>query len=256
MTENSLNYVRANISQSDLAWIVIKNALKGLISSGLIIWGLLSLGDILALRADFFDTTLIFLMIQLVSFVGLYLYQTQIRSFEDFFYTEKFGVEENHTKLFVSWVFSCGLSIATMVGTILISKAPMPVLKVVVLSMSASFFFMYTRRNLLLKADNSYNWTIIKGCFLQGWGFGCLTYGLGSSVAVSGDLIGWPLTVGIIVLEILFTSIYTYMDLIQWAKESKEQALSKQEYDALQLQKKELEDIANRVAGKYPGSGR
>jgi hypothetical protein len=143
---------------------------------------------------------------------------------KDFFYTNKIDGEANAIALITSFVGGAvaefGLLIVMAIVKFCVehsnSDETMSLLRIIVIGVVSTGLFIYTQRNIL---DKNF-WGIILRCILYGFTLSILSYTLGIIIGVSNMVLGIPITMAILILQITFTSFYTYTDLLEWAKQT------------------------------------
>jgi len=141
---------------------------------------------------------------------------------KDFFYTDKINNETNLIALITSFCGGAGAEFGFLVLMFIVkfsiehsnSNETMNLLRVVVIGVAATALYIYTQRNVL----NKDFWGTIIRCTIYGFTLSGLAWLLGIIIGVSNMVFGIPITIAILVLQFTFTSIYTYEDLIEWAK--------------------------------------
>jgi hypothetical protein len=166
-------------------------------------------------------------------------------TFKDLFYTERIESEDNFAALATSWVVGglvyCGL--ALVIYTVLYcvdnsaSEATMSIMRLTIIFIASTLIYIYTQRYALRE---SYIGTIFV-CILYGFGLTLSSYVLGMIVGIAGMVFGTIITITVLILQFSFTSVYTYMDLIQWAKGTHKRIVDETERAKLEALKKEEE---------------
>lgn len=169
---------------------------------------------------------------------------------KDFFYTDRISSEENFMAIATSFI--CGLltevAVLVIIGTIKFSaehsnsNETMSMLRVIVIGVIATAFYLYTQRNNLNK---DFLGTIIT-CTIYGFGLSISAYLLGFIIGISNMVFGVPITIAILVLQFAFTSVYTYTDLIEWAKHTHKVEIADEERRLKKIEedKQKAESIA------------
>jgi hypothetical protein len=217
---------------STIGW----DSIKALITTALIITGFIKLFDLY----NFFGYSSVAQIILIVGstmfiyYKYFWLYTEQahdptlvtkrgdILTWKDFFYTTKISPDNQFVCLATSWV--AGLIIYAIVAIIVYtamfcfqnsgSSEVMSVLRVITIGVGASIFYIYTQRYNL---KTNY-WKIIATCMVYGFSLSCASYLLGLIIGISNMVLGMPITIAILLLQLAFTSIYTYIDLLEWSK--------------------------------------
>jgi hypothetical protein len=145
-------------------------------------------------------------------------------TWRDFFYTTKIDADNQIICLATSWVFGAIVYILIAVVAYAIkfcldnsgTGEVMSLLRVVVIGLIATTFYIYTQRNAL----KTNFWGIIIICTAYGFALSLSAYLLGVIIGISNMVFGVPITIAILVLQFTFTSVYTYMDLLEWAQQT------------------------------------
>lgn len=224
------------MSQSDLLTTLGWNSVKAFITTLIIIGGFIKLLELFGFYG-YISLGQIVLFTGIV--MGIYYYyfwrgkSTDIRfkndedyifTWKDFFYTTKIDSEDHGIALAVSWVGGLLVYGAMLLVVYIVkfcidnsgSGQAMSVLRVVVIWMIATTFYLYTQRNAL----KTNFWGTITTCTAYGFALSVSAYLLGMIIGISNMVLGVPITVAILVLQVVFTSVYTYMDLLEWAKKT------------------------------------
>lgn len=222
------------MSQSDLMRTLGWNSLKAFITTLIIIAGFIKLLELFGFYR-YISVGQIALFTGIV--MGIYYYyfwcgkgsidmrfkndKDYTFTWKDFFYTTKIDSDDHIMALAVSWVGGI-LVYGSMLLVIFIVKfcidnsgsgQAMSMLRVVVIWMIATTFYLYTQRNNL----KTNFWGTVTTCTAYGFALSLSAYFLGMIIGVSNMVLGVPITVAIVVLQIVFTSIYTYTSLLEWA---------------------------------------
>jgi hypothetical protein len=243
------------MEQSEFVSSLGKNALMAFFSVLIILGAIVSTSYLISLNNNII---FINLATYLGAFVMLYIGISKIPTLFEFFITEKITFEKNLGYLIyaqlLSWTIIVGLDIILFLGVWFLSGTDDPLLqaigKIIVLSLIATAFFIYTKREDIKKDTGVEFGLLLKYC-LMGFAFGFSTYSIGGIIVISSELIGWGLTITGIGLEIFFTSIYTYMDIQDMVRDYKQRQISKAEWEEKEQRKEEDKEIALRVSGKY-----
>ena len=145
-------------------------------------------------------------------------------TWRDFFYTTKIDADNQLICLATSWVFGAIVYIVMVVLAYAIKFCidnsgtgdVMSLLRVVVIGLIATTFYIYTQRNAL----KTKFWGTIIMCTAYGFALSISAYLLGMTIGISNMVFGVPITLAILVLQFTFTSVYTYMDLLEWAQQT------------------------------------
>lgn len=145
-------------------------------------------------------------------------------TWRDFFYTTKINSDDQFICLATSWVvgFTIYGAMALLAYTIKFcidnsgTGDVMSVLRVVVIGLIATTFYIYTQRNAL----KSIFWGTIITCIAYGFALSISTYLLGLTIGISNMVFGVPITIAILTLQFTLTSLYTYTDLLEWTQKT------------------------------------
>lgn len=145
-----------------------------------------------------------------------------ILTWKDFFYTDKISTESNFVCLATSWVVGLVIHFITaiIIYTIIFcfdnsgSGEVMSLLRVIFIGLGASTFYIYTQRFSL----KTKFWKVIGTCIVYGFSLSAASYLLGMIIGISNMVLGLPITIAILALQLVFTSVYTYIDLLEWSK--------------------------------------
>lgn len=141
---------------------------------------------------------------------------------KEFFYTNRIDSTEHAMALATSFVGGILIESAVLIIVSIFkfsaehsnSNETMSMLRVIVIGVIATAFYLYTQRNVL----NKNFWGTVLLCTLYGFGISICAYFLGFIIGISNMVFGVPITIAILVLQFAFTSVYTYTDLLEWAK--------------------------------------
>lgn len=229
----------SHMNQSELYEKLGLNAVKGFITSIILIAAFIKLIDLVTKYGFLLSVGQLTLFCATVMGYYYYYYWSSstnpdksmrkhndkiILTWKDFFYTDKIKSDDNFAAILTSFV----LGAATYVGfaiLIFISKycldnsgsdSTMSILRIVVIGLVATIVYIYTQRYAL----NESFWGTIFKCTIYGFSLSLSTYLLGIVIGISNMVFGVPLTIAIITLQIIFTTVYTYMDLKKWSKDT------------------------------------
>jgi hypothetical protein len=169
---------------------------------------------------------------------------------KDFLYTDKIDSEANILALITSFVGGTVAEFGLLVLMFIVkfsvehsnSDETMSLLRVVVIGVAATALYVYTQRNVL---DKNFWGTIIR-CTAYGFTLSGLAWLLGIIIGVSNMVLGVPITLAILILQITFTSFYTYTDLLEWAKHTHKVEIENEErrLKKIEEEKKKAEESA------------
>lgn len=221
-------YIKKNIGFGELLWVLIGSALRGFASSMIIVMAALAVMNLVAAPPDALRWVAAFCILHTGAFVWFYLnhYKKEIQTFPDFLYTDKF--ETDFDELWKMWATSTIVTFVLIALGIFASQYSRHLVRIAGISLAATSLVAYARW------DRIKSWWDLAVTFGYGFTLGIATYGLGGLIGVSGGVLGWPVTVVIVVLEVLFTTVYTYMELLAWVKKNKEGKLDEEEKAALE----------------------
>jgi hypothetical protein len=255
MSDNTtISFVRDNMEQGEFLSFVGGGLLKALGSVIVIISAFIATSYLFSLQNDLVNLNLI---ICIVVFISVYIRVAEISAFKEFFITDKFNFDSNLLSLvtaqLVSWITTVGFNIALYILILLWSAWDDPlsqaIFKILCLSIIASSFFIYTKRDEVWTKEGFDFWRAAH-YLIMGTTFGIGTYALGGIIVISSELLGWALTIIGIGLEIILASVYTYMDLQEWVKNYKWRQITDDQREILEQEYKDAKDIASRL-GKY-----
>jgi len=229
----------SHMEQSELYEKIGWNAIKGFITSIILIAAFVKIIDLVTKYGFLLSVGQIALFCTIVMIYYYYYFWSSktspeksmrknnninILTWKDFFYTDKIKSNDNFAALSTSFV----LGVATYVGfaiLIIVSKycldnsgseSTMSILRIIVIGLIATTVYIYTQRYSL----NEKFWKTIFNCTIYGFAISLSTYLLGIIIGISNMVFGVPLTIAIITLQIVFTAVYTYMDLVEWSKDT------------------------------------
>jgi hypothetical protein len=226
------------MDQSELLTILGRNSVKAFITTIILIVGFIKLIQLIG-AYGYISLGHIILFTSIVMVLYYYsFWRTQkqpstphlandredILTWRDFFYTTKIDSENQFLCLAMSWVG--GLIVYSIIALLIYivkfcvdnsgSGQVMSILRVVVIGLIATTFYIYTQRNIL----KTNFWGTIITCTAYGFILSISAYILGMIIGISNMVLGVPITVAILTLQFTFTSIYTYTDLLEWAKKT------------------------------------
>ena len=223
--------VSENMGQNELFSIIGGNAFKGLASSALLVAGFVKGLEFVNIAGI---AGIVYLLVFFGIFFGIYykyffnnpeMTNKKQMVWRDFFYTDKIDSESNILSLITAWSITIGLEIALAIAAFVVkylfdnsdSEITMSLVRIVIMGCIATAFFIYTQRNHLGKEEF---WGSIKKCLMYGFGLSTSMYALGIIVGISIMVLGLPITLAIVILQFAFTSLYTYIDLMEWSKKT------------------------------------
>lgn len=229
----------SHMNQSELYEKLGWNAVKGFITSIILIAAFVKLIDLVTKYGFLLSVGQIALFCSIVMGYYYYYYWSSsthpdnsmrkhndkiILTWKDFFYTDKIKSDDNSAALSVSFILGAGtyVGFAILIGLAKYcldnsgSESTMSILRIAVIGLIATIVYIYTQRYSL----NESFWKTVFTCTIYGFSLSLSTYLLGIIIGISNMVFGVPLTIAIITLQIVFTTVYTYMDLVKWAKET------------------------------------
>jgi hypothetical protein len=233
MAEQKLDieFIKENLGQKGLLEQVGWGALKALVSTVVILGAVISVQNVakLAEYMRFYVYTSIFAgVVASVLLAVHYYYSKKLSTWFDVIYTNAISTEDNAIALGIKTLE--GVIAGLLVALILyISQYdPKTAISVGGCCFAATVFIYYVFRNKLVNLK-SYVIYLLYGCAT-----GTAAYLLGSLIVIAMGLIGFWLTIGILVSETAFTAIYTYLGLLEWVDNEKNARKRQAEYEAKQ----------------------
>jgi len=260
----SKDLITKHMSQSDLIGKIIGNSILGLASAILLVLAYIKFMELIGAYGFVLPTFQIGLFVA-ISLCAYYHYFWKVTykkedyssfrthksieipfTWQDFFYTDK--IVDNNFALIISWIIG-GLIYGGLVITYLICKycadnsesdVTMSLVRIGIIGIVSTVFYIYTQRYELRKVF----WGTLGWCVIYGFGLSISMYLLGMTIGFSNMLLGVPLTIAILVLQLGFTSIYTYTDLVEWSKATHTRLISDSESAKRESEKKQKEEDA------------
>lgn len=226
--------VTTQMSQSEFLEKIGVSAAKAFLTTIIIVAGIIKLLDLI----DFYGFIALGQILLFTSIVISYYYyyfwsgrgnreaefneKGTVLTWKDFFYTTKISSDNNFTSLATSWTIGgltyCGVALVIYSALFCIdnsdSEATMSLMRLCIIFTISTIVYIYTQRYALRKSVLG----TVGVCILYGFGLTISTYLLGMVVGLAGMVFGTMITVTILVLQFSFTSMYTYMDLLEWSK--------------------------------------
>lgn len=258
MTDIIKDTLMERMSQSDLISKIGWNSFKALISSIIIVTGVVK-------GIELFNYYGLLFLAQISIFtiltMGIYYYyfwlgkseklgkfnlkEGEKLTFKDFFYTDKIDHDDNFATIATAWltggIIYCGIAIVLYTALYCVdnseSETTMSIMRLAVIFVVSTIIYVYTQRYALRE---NYFGTIFM-CIIYGGALTLSTYLLGMIIGVAGLILGTLITIAILALQFSFTSVYTYMDLVEWAKGTHQRIVDEAEREALKKQKEEEE---------------
>ena len=245
MTEKNLDieFIKENLDQAGLLQQVGWSAVKALCTTAVILGAVLSVLNI----KNISDNLQIYVYTSILSgliisvTLGVQYYHGKLFRLFDIIYTTSIDKVENISELARRTVVAVVLSLL-ITGLLYVSQFYGEILwQVGACSVISTGFIYYVFRNKLTDLKTYLVYT--------GYGIatGTAAYLLGSLVVIAIGLIGFWLTFGILSLETVFTAVYTYLGLLEWVNEAKEQQLINQRHEENRQQTEEAKEIYKRL---------
>jgi hypothetical protein len=160
---------------------------------------------------------------------------------KDFFYTERIDSESHFGIVATSWIMGCiiycGSALAIYTALYCVdnsaSEVTMSIMRLTIIFIVSTAIYLYTQRYALRE---SYFGTIFM-CIVYGFALTLSTYLLGMIIGVAGLIFGTIITITVLIFQFSFTSVYTYMDLIQWAKGTHKRIIDEAEREKIRAEK-------------------
>jgi hypothetical protein len=231
-----INFIKNNMATSELISEIGLSVLKAGITTVMIIFAYINITNKWTSDPEFYAMILA-AVISIVSAMGYY--HNKIHSVLELFYTRAIDTEENFRTLGMIAAISafCGVLIALI---IFIFQGVL--LNVTYCSIASSGFLLYVFRNKLFTIKDYITY------ILYGVLTGASGYGLGAAIVIAMGLIGFWETVAILTLETGFTAVYTYLGLLDWVNEKKENMKTRKELEAEREDREVYKEIMGRLA--------
>jgi len=227
--------VSEKMEQTELLTIIGTNSITGLISAAILVFGFVKGLDLL----HFGTLPLAFIGVFIVLFLAIYykyfltnmeFTHNTLLTWKDFLYNDVIDKFDNISALIVSALCAIGAEVCIVIAYLIAewlwvnSDSPIVLtgIRIGLLGLIASVFFAYAHRNYFGKEKF---WETTKKCILYGFGLSIAFYSLGIIVGIAVMVFGLPITIAIVVLQFAFTSVYTYIDLVEWAKKTRKIAV-------------------------------
>ena len=234
MTESTIPFIREHMPEGDFLSCIGVNLIKALGSVIIIIMGFIAGSYLFSLQ----NTTVTLLVTGLVCTLTIsYIWLAKIYSFKEFFITTRLDFEDNLALLLKAQGISlAGTGIVYSLAELVIllytawyDPLSQAIIKIILLSVITASFFVYAKRDEVW-IDHQFNKSLGFHYAFMGIIFGVGVYSLGGIIVLSAELIGLQLTVLGIGLEIVFASVYTYMDLQQWINNYNRNKIASEEH--------------------------
>jgi hypothetical protein len=232
----SKNDIINNMSQSELLTRLSWNSVKAFITTSVIITAFIKLMDLMGFYG--YNAGL-YIIISIVLFIGVYYYfwkfekklpydmrlrndEHHVLTWRDFFYTTKIDSADNIGVLLLSWfIGQCiygGLAVLAYIMQFCMdnndSEITMSTMRILLIGIVTTAFYIYTQRNNLKLQF----WSTVMTCTAYGFGLSITAYILGMIIGISNMVFGVPITCVIIAFQLIFTALYTYIDLLEWSR--------------------------------------
>jgi hypothetical protein len=231
-----INFIKNNMATSELISEIVLSVLKAGITTILLIFAYINITG-KSTNDPAFYAMILAAVISMVS--ATRYYHNKIHSVLEIFYTKAIDTEENFKTLGMIAVISaiCGVLIALIVFVF-----QGILLNITYCSIASSGFLLYVFRNKLFTVKDYITY------ILYGILTGASGYGLGAAIVIAMGLIGFWETVAILTLETGFTAVYTYLGLLDWVNEKKEDMKSRKEREAEREEQEVYKEIMGRIA--------
>jgi len=225
-----------NMSQSELLTKLSWNTYRAFVTTVILIVAFMkftSLTEFYGYKAG------LHIVISVALFIGVYYYfwkferklpsdmklknnENHVLTWRDFFYTTKIDLADNIGVLLLSWFIGQfiygGLLILAYFAQLCAdnsnSDVVMSVMRVFLIGIVATTFYIYTQRNNL----KIQFWDTVIKCAVFGFGLSIAAYTLGMIIGISNMVLGVPITVVMIAFQFIFTVLYMYIDLLEWSR--------------------------------------
>lgn len=219
------------MDQDKLLSIIGMNSLTGLASAIILILGYLKGMELLNFGSIPTALTALFIILFLSIYYKYFLTNMEFTKnnkfgWKEFFYNDIVDKWDNCLALIVSAMGAAGCEFIIIISYSILNwvynNINSPVvytgIKIGIIGLIASMVFMYMYRNHFTKEEF---WNTVKTCIVYGFGLSISFYLLGHVIGISIMVFGLPITVAIVLLQITFTSVYTYIDLVEWSKKTR-----------------------------------
>jgi hypothetical protein len=255
MTNNPIPFIKDNMQESEFLSVIFVGIGKAFVSV-LLILGAIFASAYLVTLGNFQVYAITALAIG--SFVIIYIYESKITTIKEFFINNTIPSWKNHELLTYSMIMSYILTggfiflwqIILLMWTAWYDPLSQAILKIFVISAVSTVFFVFAKRDEVWE-DHIFNLPRFGHYLLMGITFGIGTYLLGGIIVLSSELIGGQLTFLGIGLEIIFASVYTYMDLQYWVDIYKQKQMTSEEYAKKRQEEEDTKQMVSRLHGKY-----
>lgn len=231
MPELSEEFITKYMGKDELFSTIGWNAIRGFISSIILILAFIKLLELIT-----YNNALFHIILFITISMGIYYYyfwsgkpdinfkknKDKSLTLSDFFYTTEIEAFDNTIALIASWIG--GLLIYGGFSLIYIaikycfdnseSEITMSIVRLILIGLIATAVYIYGKR---FEFRRHFLGTLAL-CFVYGFALSISAYLLGMVIGFSNMFLGVPLTIAILVLQFSFTSVYTYMDLLEWSK--------------------------------------
>lgn len=231
-----INFIKNNIATSELISEIGLSVLKAGITTVLIIFAYINITSKWTNDPAFY-AMILSAGISIVS--ATRYYHDKIHSVLEIFYTKAIDSEENFKTLGMIAVIS---AISGVLIALIVFVFQGVLLNVTYCSIASSGFLLYVFRNKLFTTKDYITY------ILYGVLTGASGYGLGAAIVIAIGLIGFWETVAILTLETGFTAVYTYLGLLDWVNEKKENIKSRKEREAEREEQEVAKEIMGRIA--------
>lgn len=245
-TKNSLDvtFIKENLSQTELLMSIGYSALKALITSAVLIGSVVSVQNANTVAESIRSYVYISIVTGFILslFFGIQYYYGKLHRMYDVVYTSSIESDCNRIDLIARVGLAVILSLGLGAAMLLSQQYSTEMMSAGACSIASTLFLYYIFRKKLVD---------LKAYFVYA-GYGILTgtsaYMLGSLIIIAIGLIGLWMTVGILVLETIFTAIYTYIGLLEWVEKEKKRRVSQKQYEQERAERDEAAEILHRMA--------
>lgn len=245
MAEQNLDidYVKTNLDKTGLLELVGESALKASITTAVIIGAVLSVVNVenLAENIRFYVYTAITTGAFLSVLFAVQYYYGKLFYWFDLIYTTSIDPRDNWIQLLIRTAISVILALLITAGVYLFQYYAEIISVIGYCSLGSTVFIYYVFRNKLIDLKT---YLLYAG---YGVATGTAAYLLGAVIVIAYGLIGFWMTNGLLVLETTFTGIYTYLGLLEWVNQSKEERKLKLSWEERKKNDEEAKEILSRL---------
>lgn len=258
MANETLDYARDNMSGRDLTKTILMSAVKALITSIVIVFAAVKIFEAgtPAVSGIYRQSVTLYLVIFIPSFLILLRYMIRkettwrATSIKELFYTEGIESYEFWVTLLLSWLYAAGWSVVLQFIIVMALWYSGIATTILINSGLASGLLILAYR------DKINSWKYFGTLILYGCIAGNSIFALGVVIALAIDMFGFAVVASVLLLEIIFTVIYSYMDLTAWVKESRTRKATTEELEQQRDERESLNEIAGRLRDDMVGGKR